>query len=146
MVPLGYTLRVALRRVKLWMLLLVALLNSGGMGYWVCHDQVRSGCFWLRACSEDVSFVLQADAAPQPTTTPTLGVRACDCEFVALTAPVPTPNSLDALLHRGEGAPLRESQSLLPTLSLYLCVPRSKSPPTRDARYDYPPFRAPPTL
>jgi len=140
-----YTLRVALRRVKLWMLLLVALLNSGGMGYWVCHDQVRSGCFWLRACSEDVSFVLQADAAPQPTTTPTLDVRVCDCEFVALTAPVPTASSLDAPLHWGDAVLLWESQSLLPTLSLYLCVSRSNSPPTRDARYDYPPFRAPPT-
>ena len=142
---MGYTTIVAISRVKLWVLILVALLNSGGMGYWVCHDQVRSGCFWLRVCSEDVSFALRLPEAPKHSGAPVWDKRPCDCLFVTLTAPLPTRSISDAPLHWGKPLLLHELHSLAPARSVYLRIPRDKAPPPSSAFCAHPLLRAPPT-
>lgn len=127
----------------MWALLFVALLNSGGMGYWVCHEQVRSGCFWLRACSDDVSLALQPIQAPLPSSTPALQARPCDCEFVALTAPVPSSSATDvpcawvdlALLHTAYEASIAV---------VYLPIPANNSPPLSPLSFSTHYLRAPP--
>jgi hypothetical protein len=136
---------VAIRRVQWWVMLLVALLNSGGLGYWVCHGQVRSGSFWLCACSEDVSFALRAKAAPKRSDAIAWDKRSCDCQFVTLTVPLPTRSSRDAPLHWGEPILLHEQYSLSPVRSVYLRIPRAKAPPLSSAFCAHPRLRAPPT-
>ncbi|MFN3690421.1 MAG: hypothetical protein ACK4UU_05795, partial [Fimbriimonadales bacterium] len=96
-------------RVRLWLLVLVALLNSGGMGYWVCHDQVRSGSFWLRVCSEDVSAPWSNAPVSPLSDYPSLDIRACDCHFVAVDVPLPSQPSLQL------GCILSDAPLLLPS-------------------------------
>ena len=136
---------MAIRRVQWWVMLLVALLNSGGLGYWVCHGQVRSGSFWLRVCSEDVSFALRAKAAPKRSDAIAWDKRSCDCQFVTLTVPLPTCSISDAPLHWGEPILLHEQYSLSPARSVYLRIPRDKAPPPSSAFCAHPLLRAPPT-
>ncbi|BCW95137.1 MAG: hypothetical protein KatS3mg018_0619 [Fimbriimonadales bacterium] len=138
-----YTGSVAVKRIRLWALLFIALLNSGGMGYWVCHEQVRSGCFWLRACSDDVSLVLQATQPPLPSSTPALQARPCDCEFVALTAPVPAPSQADAPLVWAD-APLLHTLHELSVAYERLPIPANHSPPPSSSSIRSHHLRAPP--
>jgi len=139
-----YSHIVMLHRLRLWLLVLAALLNSGGMGYWVCHDQVRSGSFWLKVCSEDIS-------APWSVSSPTptdgclrLDVRACDCHFVSIDAPRPNASSYEATIVWGD-APLLAAPLLCPHAAVrQACVPYSLAPPPQNPHTEAPTFRAPP--
>ncbi|OYT75011.1 MAG: hypothetical protein CFK49_05540 [Armatimonadetes bacterium JP3_11] len=82
----------------MWLLMLVALLNSGGAGYWVCHDQIRSGSFWLKVCSEDVSAPWSVKPPRQKDNNTLLDQRSCDCHFIAVDAiPSHPPHSIVAV-------------------------------------------------
>lgn len=142
---MGYTIGVALRRIQLWALWVVVLLNSGGMGYWVCHDEVRSGSFWLRGCSEDVEFALHAIAPTTPPTTPALNLRSCDCEFVAVTAPVPPRGNYDAPQAWHDVPLLQTSYDFATMLCMNLPTPRIHAPPPKSSPLRLTLWRAPPT-
>lgn len=85
---MGYTKFV--RQLKVALLLIIALWNSGGIGYWVCHGQIQSSCFWLRVCPEDQQPI-PYDALMAPPSSEVLQIASsvCDCHFEGINIPVP---------------------------------------------------------
>lgn len=124
--------------------MLVALLNSGGMGYWVCHDQVRSGSFWLKVCSEDVSAPWNNASALPLSDCPTLDVRACDCHFVAVDVPLPNQLSLPLGFVCGDAPAILPSVTDLAAQAVVIASPTSHSPPLHNPHTKTPTLRAPP--
>ncbi len=84
----GYTESV--RRLRVALLLIIAVWNSGGLGYWVCHGQIQSSCFWLKVCPEDHSDTPAYALIPlPPPETVQIVPQLCDCHFVSISVPVP---------------------------------------------------------
>ncbi|MFN7019192.1 MAG: hypothetical protein ACK4RG_07940 [Fimbriimonadales bacterium] len=131
-------------RARLWLLMLVALLNSGGMGYWVCHDQIRSGSFWLKVCSEDVSTPWSNTLALPPNDYPTLDVRACDCHFVAVDAPLPHQLSMTLGFVWSDAPVLLPPATDLAVQAVVIVSPTSHAPPQNNSHTKAPTLRAPP--
>lgn len=79
-------------RAQQWMwraLVLIALLNSGGIGYWSCCGQICSVSFWLQVCTDGCP---PATAAPEPVQHSSQAAFAsihCDCQFVPLDTSLP---------------------------------------------------------
>lgn len=85
---MGYTKSV--RRLKVALLLIIALWNSGGIGYWVCHGQIQSSCFWLRVCPEDHEPIPYDALIPSPLPeTVQIVPSPCDCHFENVNIPIP---------------------------------------------------------
>ncbi|MCS7300587.1 MAG: hypothetical protein NZ556_03425 [Fimbriimonadales bacterium] len=132
------------QRARLWGLLLVALLNSGGMGYWVCHDQVRSGSFWLKVCSEDVSAPWSVELPPSANDTVRIDARACDCHFVRIDAPPPTAPVWQAFVAWGEALLMPEPVIDTSAMQHCACLSHPIAPPPDNPHTQTPAFRAPP--
>ncbi len=79
-----------MRRLRVALLLVIALWSSGGIGYWVCHGQIQSSCFWLKVCPEDQSDTPTSPLIPlSPPETVQIVPQPCDCHFVSISVPVP---------------------------------------------------------
>ncbi|GIV16585.1 MAG: hypothetical protein KatS3mg022_2020 [Armatimonadota bacterium] len=139
-----YTMVAMRARVQLWLLMLVALLNSGGAGYWVCHGQVRSGSFWLKVCSEDVSAPWSAQPPAPQNRGDQLDTRSCDCHFAAVDALTSrTPSSIATVAW--DDAPLLLTR--LPCAWEFvdpIYFSGAFAPPPQNPHTRTPSFRAPP--
>lgn len=82
-----------LKRLGWWLLMLVALLNSGGIGYWVCHQQINSASFWLKACAGDQGQSERLIPVSAPISA--IHARSCDCMFYSVDVPVPQAPRID---------------------------------------------------
>lgn len=140
----GYSCIAVWRCARLWLLTLVALLNSGGMGYWVCHDQIRSGSFWFKVCSEDVSAPWGFDAPAPVSENAALNARSCDCRFVSADVSPPSASAHITALVWGDAPPL-PATVLCPRLAQRrACLPSILAPPPKNPLVEAPALRAPP--
>lgn len=79
-----------MHRLKVTLLLIIALWNSGGIGYWVSQGQIQSSCFWLRVCSKDQEPTPYDALIPSPLPEAVQIVPSpCDCHFESVNIPVP---------------------------------------------------------
>jgi hypothetical protein len=131
-------------RLRLWLLILVALLNSGGMGYWVCHNQVRSGSFWLKACSEGVKLPWTLEKFAPRCHPEHLSAIGCDCLFIGEDGLVPTGATLKISGVWQASQPFPTPQLETPILLGKAILPPYVAPPPQHRLVFHLSLRAPP--
>ncbi|GBC93533.1 hypothetical protein HRbin15_02030 [bacterium HR15] len=102
-------------QVRRWMhglLVLIALLNSGGIGYWSCCGQICSASFWLPVCIDNCPPSTTAFNLSRDHSHPIFAFLPCECQFVSVEVLPPLAWKPVIVVQLGEAPSLLDVQTI----------------------------------